>query len=161
MRRAETHHCLELSRRRGFVLLEVLITLVILGVSTAALMRSFTLSLKAARMMEVQTQSMFFAHQLLHEFELFPPDKEGKSEGGFGDDYRFYSYRVEVTYVTPKYEKTDGMNGIEQYFSMRQVRIEIVYNDGEKAPYVPLSLDAAITGFEKFSLDSRKSYLNF
>ncbi len=92
--------------RRGFVLLEVIISLTILAVTVAAVLRSFSQSLSALRILEVQTQAEFFAQQLLDEFEINPP-REGVTEMGFGDDYAAYSYVVDVEYIAPDYDDTN------------------------------------------------------
>jgi hypothetical protein len=143
--------------RRAFVLLEVLLSLVILGVSVAALMRSFNQSLSAAKTMERQTQAQFFAQQLLHEFTIKPPEKVG----GFGDDYRNYSYRTTARYIEPKYRKLGNVADIEQYFAMQEITIEILYEDSDHKPFVLLRVDSALPGFEKFSAETKRSYGDF
>ena len=148
---------LKVRLRRGFVLLEVLLSLMILGFALSAIMRSFTQSLKAVRQMEVQTQAQFFAMQLMHELEINPPD-EGKSDGGFGADYKEFSFHLEVSYERPKYQRIEGAKDIQRYFAMRQMRITINYNDGVRPPYSPLSMETAVTGFEKFSAETKRAY---
>jgi hypothetical protein len=145
----------------GFVLLEVIISLTILGFAVAALMRSFTLSFDAARTMEVQTQAMFFADQLMDYFEIMPP-AEGVQVGGFGDDYKFYSYRVEVRYERPEYRDLDIPANIEQLFLLRRYKLQIFYDNGRlKNAVTALTLESAIIGFEKFSYQSKMTYANF
>ena len=145
------------ARRRGFVLMEVIVSLTILGFAAAVCMRSFTQSIAASRIMEVQTQAQFFAQQLMHEFEIKPPDP-GKKEGGFGDDYKNYSFFVEVSLVDPRYRRQDRNDGIEQFFALREVDLEIRYDDGVHKPMVPIKLSTAIVGFEKYSHATKESY---
>ncbi|MCL5269701.1 MAG: type II secretion system GspH family protein [bacterium] len=142
------------------MLLEVIVSLTILGISVAAFMRSFTQSLGAARRMEVQTQACFFAQQLFDEFEINPPP-EGKSEGGFGDDYKYYSYRLEVKYEEPVYHRLENVDQVERFYPIRTYRIEINYDDGAHKPYTALALESAIVGFEKFAYNSKLDYQNF
>lgn len=148
-------------RARAFVLLEVVLAITILGVSSFAFMRSFTQSMHAARVMEVQTQAALFARQLSEEFEYFPPE-EGESVGGFGDAYRNYSYRVTLEYEEPDYDEDNlDFDAIEQFFPMRRLIIEIIYDDGRAAPYSPITLETALVGFEPFSVQSKRSYYNY
>ena len=144
-------------QRPGFVLLEVLVSLLILGVSLAAIMRSFTRSLAAVQVMEVQTQAQFFAMQLMHEFEINPPI-EGNSTGNFGDDFKNYSWEITVRYVQPKYGRLAGVKDVERFFPMREVSLTIRYNDGTHKPLTPLSMETAIVGFEKMSSETKRSY---
>jgi type II secretion system protein I len=149
------------AKRAGFVLLEVIVALTILGVAVAAFMRSFTLSLEAARKMEIQTQAVFFADQLMEYFEIMPPT-EGEREGGFGDDYRNYSYRVNVRYEEPEYRDVEVPDNIAELFKRRDYTLEIFYDNGRmKQPYAALRLDSSMIGFEKFSYQSRLTYANF
>jgi prepilin-type N-terminal cleavage/methylation domain-containing protein len=150
-------------RRAGFVLVEVLLALTILGIAAMAFMESFTLSLEAARRMEIITQSEFFARQLLDEWEIFPP-AEGESEGGFGDTYRNYFYTVDVQYIDPgdDYDRDlEIPDDVEQLFALRMVHLEVYYDDGRHEPIKAIALDTAIVGAEKFSVQSKQSYLNF
>ena len=157
------HSCQPLRRpaRSGgaFVLLEVIISLMILGFAVGACMHSFTQSLAAVRIMEIQTQAMFFAQQLMQDFEIFPPEED--REGGFGDDYRFYSFTVRVSYGVPRYRGLNHADGIDSFFATRDLYLEIKYNDGVHTPSVPIQLYTSVCGFEKFSPESKQSYGNF
>ena len=147
--------------RVGFVLLEVLVSLTILGVTVAACMRSFTQSISAIRQVELKTQANFFAQQLLAEFEVFPPE-EGVWEGGFGEDYEHYFWRAEVSYESPHYRQVLGDETIDQYFSDRVVTLQIFHDDGRgRGAKRLLSLRTAIVGFEKFSFRSKLAYCNY
>ncbi len=145
---------------KSFVLLEVLIALTILGVTVSAILRSFSQSLSAVRRIEVQTQAAFFAHQLLDEFEINPPD-EGTTEGGFGDAYREYSYVATVRYEMPDYGESRVHKDIGQFFPLRLVAIEINYDNGRNAPFQAASIHSAIMGFERFSEQAKKQLMNF
>lgn len=154
--------CVGLGRRlrNGFVLLEVILSLTILGFSVAAFMRSFNQSLQAAKRMEIQTQAMFFAQQLMDYFEIVPP-REGTAEGGFGVDYKYYSYQVDLRYENPEYDWKFDTDGVEQFFAERPYKIRIIYNDGNHAPYVAFTAESSIVGFEKFEPASKAAYMNY
>ena len=144
--------------RGGFVLLEALVSVAILGFVVMACMRSFTQSLQAARLMEIQTQGLFFAQQLMSEFEILPP-VEDVTEGGFGEDYAPYYYTVNLEIVEPDYGRLDCDDHIDKFFDMRQMTIEIWFKDGKmNNPLRIVGVDCAITGFEKFSSATKLSY---
>lgn len=142
---------------RGFVLLEVIVSLTILGVAVAALMRSFTQSFRAAKIMEIQTQASFLAQQLMDEFEVYPP-AERSADAGFGDSYPNYWYRVKKEYVTPHYRLPGGKNDIDRFFATRMLTIEIHYQDATIKDFVATRVNTAIVGFEKFSQGTKQSY---
>lgn len=142
------------------MLLEVLISLMIAGFAMTAIMRSLTMSLSASRTLEQQTQAQFFAGQLLHELQLFPPEA-GQREGGFGDDYKNYSFRTTVSYERPRYRKLDGASDVERFFAMRQLTIEIFYQDEKHKPVRLLQVDSALPGFEKFTVETKQSYKQY
>lgn len=148
-------------RPRGFVLLEVLISLTILAVTISAVLRSLMLSLAAVRRLEVQTQSAFFARQLMDHFEFEPPE-EGRSEGGFGDDYRFYSYALNVEFEEPDYDDANMHDEVERYFPMRIFVLEIFYQDERMPePFRALRLKSAVMGFERFTEQAKNQQLLF
>lgn len=142
----------------GFVLLEVIVSLTILGVAVAFLMRSFTDSFQSAKKMEIYTQASFLAQQLMDEFEVYPP-KENRVEAGFGNSYPGYSYRVTKTYVEPKYNRLKtGKNEIQRFFATRMLEIEVHYQDEAIHDFVACKVSTAIVGFEKFSPQTKVSY---
>lgn len=145
--------------RRAFVLLEVLVSLMILGIAVAAIMRSFTQSLGAVRLMTVQTQAQFFAMQLMNEIEISPP-YEGSSQGNFGQEFKAYTYRIDVKYEAPYYP-LEGVKDVQRFIPLRRVVITIYYNDGIHKSSVPLNMETAIIGFEKMSQMTKQSYRYF
>lgn len=146
--------------RRAFVLLEVIVSLAILGFAVGALMRSFTLSMGQAQRMQIQTQATFLAQQLLDEFEIFTP-RQGKTEGGFGDDLAEFSYAVEMKYVFPKYRKVDD-SGVDRYFATKRYHLEVYYQkDNRSKRITAVVLDTAVVGFEKFSFQTKQSYAEY
>ena len=147
-------------RRKAFVLLEVLISMTIIAITLSAVLRSFSQSLKAVRKLEVETQAAFFAQQLLDEFEINPPE-EGRTEGGFGDDYWQYYFLVEVEYEEPNYDEANRHEEVNQFFPFRTIHIEIRYDNGIIKPFRALSVDSAIMGFERFSAESKTLLGNF
>ena len=141
--------------KRGFVLLEVLISLTILAVTVAAVLRSFSQSLSAINRLEVETQALFFANQLMDEFEINPP-MEGETEGGFGDDYADYYFIVDTQYEYPEYDLRNRHDDVEQFFPLRTIKIDIFYDDGRRKKIRALSFESAIMGFERFSPEARQ-----
>lgn len=149
------------TKRGGFVLLEVLLSLTILVIAVSASLSSFSQSLNAVRRLEVGTQAAFFAQQLLDEFEINPPE-EGEHEGGFGDDYWQYYYIVDVKYEDPDYEDVNRHDAIGQFFPLRLMTIEIFYDNGRNRPFRPLGkVSTAIIGYERFTRASKRQLRNF
>lgn len=147
------------SRRRGFAMIEMIVALVILGISVTALMHSFNKSMQAARRQERMSMSLFLAQQLMNEFERYPPPR-GETEGGFGDEYKYYSYVVDVEIDEPDYD-IDVPGEVDQLYAMRLYHLKILYEDEYKDPVTMLELDSAVVGFEKFSYQSKKTYYEY
>lgn len=145
---------------RGFVLLEVILSLLILGIAVAAFMRSFTQSLDAARRMEVSTQATSLATRLMQELDVQTP-RAGLTEGVFDPPFDKYHYYVKMDYEEINYGKLDGDDEVEQFFPMRMLEITIDYDDGNRRPFQAIQLKTAIPGWEKFSFNSKQSYANF
>jgi hypothetical protein len=55
----------------------------------------------------------------------------------------------------------DGVDTIEQWFALRRYTLEILYDDGRNKKFTPIRVESAIVNFEKFSLQSKRSYANF
>ncbi|MBI1785408.1 type II secretion system protein [Candidatus Sumerlaeota bacterium] len=143
----------------AFVLLEVVISLTILAVTVTAILRSFSQSFSAARQLEARTQAVFFAQQLLDEFEINPPP-EGTREGGFGEAYKEYSYMLKVEYEEPKYRANVFSREVEQFYPLRTLTLDIYYNNGRNKEFRALTLHSAVIGFERFSEQAKAQMQN-
>jgi general secretion pathway protein I len=146
------------SKRASFALLEVIISLTILSVTVAAILRSFSLSFSAIRRLEVSTQAAFFAQQILDEYEIDPPTDDRRITGGFGEDYIDYYFTAELTYVEPDYDDVNFNENINSFFPLRALRVEVYYDNGRNAPIRAISLDSAIMGFERFSIEHKRQF---
>lgn len=147
---------------RAFVLLEVTLAVVILGVAAAVFMRSFVQSMAATRRIEITMKATFLARALLESYDLFPPE-EGKSEGRFADhpmfgpDYKEYSWVVEREDEEIVYDSlvTEGLR--RKLVPYQRVHLEIVYDNGRDRRFVPVEIDTALMGFDPFSANTRQN----
>lgn len=84
-------------RKRAFVLLEVLVAVVIMGIAFAAILRGFVLALGTVAELRTHEQAILLSKGLLQDFELEPPAK-GRIEGSFADDERYGPEFAEFTF---------------------------------------------------------------
>src|SRR5947208_791636 len=97
----------------GFVLLEVVISLVILGIAVATIMRSFTISMAAIRKNDVSVQAFVLAESMLQSLEVTPPQK-GKLTGSFeADGFPNYSWEMNAKEEDIKYKHLKTASKIE------------------------------------------------
>ena len=139
--------------RRAFVLLEVVVSLTLLGLALAAVMRSFTLSLASARQNEIVTTAGFLAQRMLDEYEVIPPDTDS-AEGDFGEAYPHYYWRIDIEEERLKYRGSMGGSAGRDLESLRIMTLEILYNDGRYRSFRPVHLVTALSGLERFSYES-------
>lgn len=121
--------------RRGFMLLEVLIAVVIIGIAFVAILKGFASSLQTMSNVRLNEQAIYLAETLLDDLEVEPP-AEGIYEGSFADDevrfgetFKDFSYRIEVEEVVPRYrEKAEGKprQDLEPF---HQVLLKVIHRD--------------------------------
>lgn len=144
------------SRRRasGFVLLEVIVAMVILGISIATIMRSFTLSLAAIRANDATTRATVLAQTALQTMEAEPPEK-GRTRGDFElDGFPDYSYEVETEDEKIKYRiKTQAK--IEGLRELKVCHLTISYNDPNGSVSEPADAYLILPPLERFSYESK------
>lgn len=148
--------------RAAFVLLEVTLAVVILGLASAVFMRSFVLSLHSIRRMDISMKASLLAQAKLHSFDLFPPE-EGKREGTFADDpdygepFKFYSWIVESEEKEIDYDDVEMEGTRRELFPITQVRLQILYDDGINRRYMPIDVTTYLSGLDPFSYQTRQS----
>lgn len=138
----------------GFVLLEVLVSMVILGIAMATMMRSFTLSIAAIRNNDVTTQATVLAETLLQSLEAEPP-KKGRSSGTFEPEGQpNFSYTVETTDQKLKYRiKTQAR--AETLRDLKICRVQIAYDNQRGKESHPVDVYLVIPQLERFSFQSK------
>lgn len=152
----QTHLYLRARRGRsgGFVLLEVIVSMVIMGVAMATMMRSFTLSIAAIRNNDVTTQATVLAETALQSMEAEPPGK-GKTTGSFEvDGFPQYGYEVETKEEKIKYRlktqsKVDGLR------DLKISRMKVSYKDPRGKLHYPVEAYLVIPPLERFSYESK------
>lgn len=127
--------------------------MVILGISIAAIMRSFTLSMAAIRKNDVSTQAYILAETLLQDLETEPLVK-GVQNGDFSDDgFPAYSWEIKVEKEDIKYpalkSKPSNLRGITK------AELKVTYNDGRNAIQTPVVVDLIFPPVERFSFESK------
>ncbi len=145
------------ARRRanaGFVLLEVIVALVILGISIATMMRSFTLSIAAIRENDATTQATILAESALQAMEAEPPRK-GKSDGSFESD-GFGRYGYEVVSDTEKIKyRLKTKTRVDNLRELKTVKLAVTYNDPRGKVSVPADAYLILAPLERFSYESK------
>jgi len=84
------------ARRRGFILLEVLLAVAIVSTGLAAVLAAFRVSLTAARRAEDVTVATLLAEGKLAQFRAVSPEIIGTSEGDFGESQPAYRWRADI-----------------------------------------------------------------
>ncbi len=141
---------------RAFILLEVLVSLAIMGIALAMVMESFTTSMKGARNASAVTKASVLARDLIEQWELTPPEEEEKT-GDFGKDHPGYTYKVRYNKVELEYDDVDPPEeGRLEY--LRRITLDVYYksNSSVTTPKRVLHVETALTSGERFSEQSRK-----
>ena len=158
--------------KNGFVLLEVILSVVILGVAVAAILRSFTVSLATARKAQIVTTSCLLAQQVLEEYEVVPP-QENHVEGAFGaieedaynsdgtvnelpSKYKNYYWVVDVEEEELDYPDVSFEGEREEFENLTKLSVTIVYDDGRLKRFTPVRMETYLTNTEKFTYTSKK-----
>ncbi len=144
-------------RRRagGFVLLEVLVSLVILGISVATIMRSFTISMSAIRKNDVSQQAFVLAESMLQNLEASPTEK-GKLSGSFeADGFPHYFWELETAKEEIRYRSLKTTNRVENMRELSRVTLRVIYDDGRNKRQVPVQVDLILPPVERFSYESK------
>ncbi len=147
----------------GFVLLEVLVSLVILAVGSTAILHSLRQSLSAAEKAAIINRGTMLAENLIEEVQVAPPDT-GSYSGDFGEDNPGYTYEMEIKNEKIHYTGKDRRNGAEDFRPLKRVSLDVFRAEGtgaRKKPFRVIHLDSAILGIQKFTSDAINEYQLF
>jgi prepilin-type N-terminal cleavage/methylation domain-containing protein len=122
--------------RRAFVLLEVMVAIVIIGVAMVALLRGFIVSLDQVKKIRLNEQAILLAKSVMDDLVLeLPP--EGRHEGSFARDPRFrehfegWHWRIEVEAREPRYSERPRGSMFQELEHVYYVHLQILKDEGE------------------------------
>lgn len=139
------------------MLLEVIVSVVILGISIATLMRSFTLSMNAIRRNDVTTQACVLAQSLLQKYEIEP--FEGKVARGTFEEEGFpqYSYEAEFKEEEIRYKNLKTKSKIENLKPLYRIDLKITYDNKRQKSMTVLEMSLYQPPIERFDWKSKFS----
>lgn len=89
--------CLAARRRRGFTLLEVLATLMVIGIVMPIAMKGISLGVSAASLSKRSVEAAMLAETKLNELAVVGPWSMGSMSGEFGSDWPDYRWNSVIT----------------------------------------------------------------
>ncbi|MFP4379274.1 MAG: prepilin-type N-terminal cleavage/methylation domain-containing protein [Candidatus Sumerlaeia bacterium] len=146
-------------RRRAFVLLEVLVSLAIMGVALSMILRSFSLSIRATEQSRKFTTASLLAQNLLDKWEEDPPDRGFTSENLEAPYARFH-YEVQYEHEVLDYDNVSRFEETANLAPLRRVSLSMYYTSPRdkrlgKSQRL-LSVETALSSSEKFTSDARR-----
>ena len=142
-------------RLRGFVLLEVIVSLAILGIALSMVMKSLTISLRVAQRSQRVTTATMLARDLIEKWELKPPPT-GITRENFGKEYPGLSFEVSYELEEIEYDDVSELEeGRPAY--MRRVSLKIFHtpkNPNLSAKKI-LQVETGLSASERYSDQSR------
>ena len=126
------------STQKGFTLLEILLAIVILGVSLTVIMQQFSAGLRIAYTSKTYTTAISYAKQKLEEFQLQEEIEETEESGDFDDGY---SWRVTIVPYEDYLEEEGEDEDLFELLPLEMYRLDSVVSwmEGDKEKSVLLS----------------------
>lgn len=114
-------------KEKGFTLIEVVVSLALLGIGLMVIIELFSGGLRLGRASEEFTKATHHGRMKLDELALKPPLEEGVEEGEIDQTYR---WRVETKRVNllPFERDTDFQPPVELF----HVKVDILWKSGSK-----------------------------
>jgi len=141
-------------RRSGYLLLEVILSVIILGMSAMVLLRAYSVSMNTVMKAEIVTTATLLADGLVERLDLEGGSfKQGKESGDFGAGFPGYSWEISVTEQRVRYDD-DGVKA-DDIEPLCTVDVTIVYRRADERAYVPLAFSYHPIRLELFTQKSK------
>ena len=88
---------MQILKKKGFTLLEVMIAMSILAITLVVVFQSQSQSISMAGRARFETTASFLARSKMAEIEAANPENVVSDSGDFGNDFPDYLWRVDVT----------------------------------------------------------------
>jgi prepilin-type N-terminal cleavage/methylation domain-containing protein len=142
-------------RTGGFALLEVLVSLVILGITVAAVMQSFTISVQAIRKNDRVTIACMLAETLIQDLNVQPPTTRFINGNFESMGHADFSYEVETREEEPNSRDLGARASIEGLRPLVLCRLKLRHTDKMGRPSDVLDTTFLLMPLERFSPDAK------
>lgn len=139
----------------GFVLLEVVVSLVILGLAVAAVMQSFTISVQAIRRNDIVTKGCMLAETLIQDLNVQPPSTRFINGNFEAMGHKEFTYEVETTEEEPNPRDLGSKSRVEGLRSTVICRLKLRYTDGRGRVSNVLDTSFLLMPTERYSPDAK------
>jgi prepilin-type N-terminal cleavage/methylation domain-containing protein len=139
----------------GFALLEVLVSLVILGISVAAVMQSFTVSMKAIRRNDEVTKACMLAETLIQDLNVQPPTSRFINGNFESMGHPEFSYEVETREEEPSPRDLGAKGQLEGLRPLVICRLKMRHTDRQSRTRLVLDTSFLLMPIERFSADAK------
>jgi Tfp pilus assembly protein PilV len=138
-----------MERLSGFILLEVLVSILILSIGLVAVMGAFSSSTKIIATTRNYAEVVQLAEQKMFDIQNTPMDQwRTRDSGDFGDKYPEYSWEYEITEKDSEFPDFESEITLEpeKYY---QINLRIKYTERNRTS-VPIELVTYITSKQAF-----------
>lgn len=137
MKIKQTSEALPLSRssQDGFTLLEVLIAVMIMGLSITTIMQQFSVALRAGSKTQEVTKAVLHAKEKLEELKTKKDLSESTESGDFDDGHEWETQIIPYTYA----EEDDAESYESLHYETFQLKAIVTRHFGERASQIELT----------------------
>jgi len=138
----------------AFVLFEVLVAVVILATSLAAIMRGLTTAMKTIEYNRATTTAMSLAQRLLDEYEIEAPAL-GQANGEFGEAFPDFQWQRDVWIERVSYSDARAGAADNEFADLVMVRLRILHVESYEGARPLFETQTSLTQLERFSREAR------
>ncbi len=131
--KSEKLHC---SCQSGFTLLEVLIAVMILGMSITTILQQFSVALRTGTKTQEVIKAVMHAKEKLEELKVKKELSESNETGSFEDGYEWETYVVPFIYGQ---EEDDDQDYEKLRYETFQLKSIVLWQHGERKKQIQLS----------------------
>ena len=121
------------SSKSAFTLIEVLVALVIVGISLVGLIRLNLISIRMTEEAEISSQAVLLANEKIAEELTRGYPEEGTKAGIVEKNALCLNWRTEVTNIGPVHPKASDMTGL------RRIYVDVSWEQGDRLKHVQMS----------------------
>ncbi|MGQ9509343.1 MAG: type IV pilus modification PilV family protein [Thermodesulfobacteriota bacterium] len=113
--------------KKGFTLIEIVVSLAILGVGLLGIIELFSGGLRTERIAVEYSKAMEYAQLKMEEIGLSPSFQEGKEEGRFDEHFRWEVFRKKVDLLPEEI-----LSKMKPPVQLMEVKVKVFWRSGLK-----------------------------